>query len=67
MHKSEVQLSPIKNPRDMNVHNSLSNVAIHMPCIYIHLAGCYQLKMVFVNARLPPIAVGNTLHGSDCI
>ena len=32
--KAKSKLSPIRNPRDSHVHNSLSNVAIHMP----HLA-----------------------------
>ena len=65
--KGKSKLSPIKNPRDMHVHSSLSNVAIHIPCINIHCAGRYQLEMVFVHARLPLIAMGNTLHGFDSI
>ena len=32
---------------DRYVHNSLSNVVIHMPCVNIHCAGHYQLEMVF--------------------
>ena len=51
----------------MHKHNSLSNVAIHMPWINIHHAGSYLLEMVFALARMPPIAMGNTLHGSDYI
>ena len=49
--KNEVQAqrTPIKNPRDRHVHNSLSNVVIHMPCINIHRAGHYQLEMVPCN------------------
>ena len=31
--------SPIKNPRDRYVHNSLSNVVIHVPCVNVHRAG----------------------------
>ena len=37
--KVKSKLSPIKNPRDRYVHNSLSNVVIHLPCINIHHAG----------------------------
>ena len=51
----------------MHIHNSLSNVAIHISYINLHCAGRYQLEMVFMRARLPPIAMGNTLHKSDCI
>ena len=65
--KVKFKLSPIKNPRYRHVHNSLSNVVIHMPCINIHRAGHYQLEMVFLRVRLPRIAMGNTLHGFDCI
>ena len=61
------KLSPIKNPCDIHVHNSFLNVAIHMPCINIHHAGHYQLEMVIAHTRLPAIAVGNALHGSDCV
>ena len=61
------KLSLIKYPRDVHLHNNLLNVAIHMPCVNIHYAECYQLDMVFACAHLPPIAVGNTLHRSDCI
>ena len=38
--KSNCKLSSIKNPRDMHKHNSLSNVAIHMPFVKIHLTVC---------------------------
>ena len=38
--KVKSKLSPIKNSRDRHVHNSLSNVVIHMPCVNIHRAGC---------------------------
>ena len=52
--KSEVQAQSDKDPCDMYVCNSLSNVAIpwtiHMP--YVN-TGCYQLEMVFVRAYLP--------------
>ena len=52
----------------MHVHDSLSNVAIHMPCINMHLAGQYQLEMVFVHVYLLIIPIGDdALHGSDCI
>ena len=54
--KAKFKVSPIKNPCDRHVHNSLSNVVIHMPCINIHHAGRYQLEMVFLCARLPLIA-----------
>ena len=37
--KAKSKLSPIKNPRDRYVHNSLSNVVIHLPCVNIHCAG----------------------------
>ena len=37
--KAKFKLSPIKNPRYRHVHNSLSNVVIHMPCVDIHRAG----------------------------
>ena len=67
--KEKSKLSPIKNPRDRHVHNSLSNVVIHMPCFNIHRAGHYQLEMVFLqlDGHLPPITIGNTLHGFNCI
>ena len=29
--KVKYKLNPIKNPSDMHVHNSFSNLAIHMP------------------------------------
>ena len=61
------KLSLIKNPCDIHVHNSLSNVAIHMPWINIHHAGRYQLEMVFTCERLRPITMDNTIHRSDCI
>ena len=32
-HAAKSKLSLIKNPRDMHVHNGLSNVAIHMFCV----------------------------------
>ena len=48
--KAKSKLSPIKNPRDRHVHNSLSNVVIHMPCVNTHRAGHYQLQMVFLHA-----------------
>ena len=51
--KAKSKLSPIKNPCDMHSHNSLSNVAIHIPCVNIHRAGHYQLEMVFMCACLP--------------
>ena len=48
--------------------NSLSNVAVHMPCVNMHRAGCYQLEMVLcMHAYVPPIAMGNALYVSDCI
>ena len=37
--KVKSKLSPIKNPSDRHIHNSLSNVLIHMPCVNIHRAG----------------------------
>ena len=57
------------NPCDRHVHNSLSNVVIHMRRVNIHRAGHYQLEMVFLqlDVRLPPIAMDNTLHRFDCI
>ena len=39
--KAKFKLSLIKNPRDVLAHNSLSKVAITMPCITIHCAGHY--------------------------
>ena len=51
----------------MHVHNSLSNVAIHIPCINIHCVGHYQLEMVFACAHFPPVVMGSTLHESDYI
>ena len=68
--KNEVQAqTSIKNPHDRHVHNSLSNVLIHMPCVNIHHAGHYQLKIVFLqlDACLSLIAMDNTLHGFDFI
>ena len=50
--KAKSKLSPIKNPCDRHVHNSLSNVVIHMPYVNIHHAGHYQLEMVFLRACL---------------
>ena len=67
MQKVKSKLSPIKNPHDRHVCNSLSDVVIHMPCVNIHCAGNYQLEMVFLHACLPPIVTGNSLHGFDCI
>ena len=66
-HTANSKLNSIKNPRDMHVHKSLSNVAIHMLCINMYCAGRYQLEMVFTHAHLPLIAMGNTLYRSDCI
>ena len=61
--KSKAQTN--ENPCGMHIHNSLSNVAIHMPCVNMHLTGHYQLEMVFV---LPTIPMGDdALLGSDCI
>ena len=57
--KTKSKLSPINNLRDRHVYNSLSNVVIHMPYVNNHRAGHYQLEIVFLRARLPPIA----LHG----
>ena len=37
--KAQSKLSPIKNPCDKYVHNSLSYVVIHMHCVNIHRAG----------------------------
>ena len=34
-HTAKSKLSSIKNPRDMRVHNSPSNVAIHMLCLHV--------------------------------
>ena len=48
--KAKSKHSPIKI--NLRVHNSLSNVVIHMPRINIHRAGHYQLEMVFLRARL---------------
>ena len=61
------KLSSIWNPHDMHIHNSLSKVAIYMPCINIHAAWRDHLEMVFAHERLTPITMGNTLHGSDSI
>ena len=44
--KVKSKLSPIKNPRDMHVNNSLPNVATHMLYVNIYHAGCYQLEIV---------------------
>ena len=66
-HKVKSKLSLIKNPYDMHVHNSLSNVPFRIPCINTHCAEIYQLEMVFAHVYLSPIAMGNTLHRSDCI
>ena len=46
------KLSPIKNLRDIHIHNSLSNVVIHMPRVNIHHAGYYQGFRVCVRANL---------------
>ena len=46
-----------KNPQDMDVHNSLTNVAIHIPCVNIYRAEQYQLAIFFTHARIPPIAM----------
>ena len=51
--------------------------AIHMHCINMYCAaGNYQLEMngfrvcvcvcVCVHACIPPVAMGNTLHGFEC-
>ena len=61
------KLSYIKNLHDMHVHNSLSNVAIHIYSVEIHRVGRYQLEIVFARECLPPIAMGNRLHRSNCI
>ena len=37
--KTKSKLSPIKNPHDRHVHNSFSNIVIHLPCVNIHRAG----------------------------
>ena len=37
-HATKSKLSLIKNPRDMCVHNSLSNVAIHILCLHVAIA-----------------------------
>ena len=65
--RSSSYINPIKNPCAYHIHNSLSNVVIHMPCINIHCTGHYQLEMVFACVHFPLIAMGNTLHGSDYI
>ena len=57
------KLSPIKNPHDMDIHNSLSNVAIHMPCTNIYHIGNYKLEIVFACVSMLPIVMGNTLLG----
>ena len=46
MHTVKSRLSLIKNPHDMYVHNSLSNVAVHMACVNKYRARHYQLEMV---------------------
>ena len=40
MHTAKSRLSLIKNSRDIHayIHNYLSNVAIHMPCVNMHLS-----------------------------
>ena len=58
MQKAKSKFSPMKNPGDIRLYNSLSNVAIpwaiYMPCINrIDCAGHYQLEMVFVCVCLP--------------
>ena len=68
--EAKSKLSVIKNLCYRYIHNNLSNVVIHMPCINIHhhdRAGHYQLEMIFLHAYVPPITMGNTLHGLDCI
>ena len=57
------KLSPIKNPHDMDIHNSLSNVAIHMPCTNIYRVGYCALEIVFVCVSMLPIVMGNALQG----
>ena len=57
------KLSPIKNPHDMDIHNSLSNVAIHMPCANIYCVGYYELEIVFVCVSMLPIVMSNILQG----
>ena len=37
--KAKFKPSPIKNSHDRHVHNSFSNVVIHMPCVNIHCVG----------------------------
>ena len=53
--KAKSKFSPIKNPHGRHVHNSLSNVVIHIPCVNIHCAGHYLLELVFLqlDACLP--------------
>ena len=52
-HKSKVQTQSDKNSRNMHVHNSLLNVAIHIPCINIYHTGYYQLEIVFALCANP--------------
>ena len=40
------KLSTVKNPRDMLVHSSRSNVSIRMSYVNMHHTGCYLLEMV---------------------
>ena len=42
--KAKSKLSPIRNPRDRYVHNSLSNVVIHMP----HLALTFACRALSI-------------------
>ena len=64
VHTTKPKLSLINNPCDKHVHNSLSNVAVHMACVNMQCAGHYH---DFTCALLSLLAMGNTLHGSDCI
>ena len=46
------KLGPSKNPNDMHIHDSLWNVATHMPCAKIHRIRHYRLEIVFVRAHI---------------
>ena len=61
------KLSSIKNPHDMHINNSLSNISIHMCYVNIHCMERYQLEMAFAPECLPPIAMGNRLQMSNSI
>ena len=68
--KVKSKLSLIKNPHNMHVHNSLSKVAIHMPCNNIQYAVVYIINWKWfshVHDYLQLQWVTCTPHRSHCI